>query len=357
MSVVGSFVEVDGLRAIISDISSIVTDNTVVLKYIMVDVAEADVKDVILNNIKFDMFKWFHPTKVDYVRDRLTFYGFKEDKNMYIASVAGSNNNFTFPRDKISSSDAIKVTIGAENFGTLVKITDNQNICFIGTKGIKSISTEKFTPLYVFDMASVYKGYIDSFVPTATGIVAIASDSEDFYKSTIVHISYLTDFNKSEISRLSLDSELMKSVSDLKKIGEYSGLQRYICTKSNGDLVQFYLSVKDKIVFSSKIEFPVGGPLSKNGTINNIILYNARGILFLDDSNHTRFFQYHKIPVSGKILKVTTERDVPVFSNDDIGIITNEDDIIVYQGNNSAFNLSQGRQKIKVGQTFLTGKQ
>jgi hypothetical protein len=55
--------------------------------------------------------QWFHPTKVDYVRDRLTFYGFKEDKNMYIASVAGSNNNFTFPRDKISSSDAIKVTI------------------------------------------------------------------------------------------------------------------------------------------------------------------------------------------------------------------------------------------------------
>jgi hypothetical protein len=63
----------------------------------MVDVAEDDVKDVILNNIKFDMFKWFHPTKVDYVRDRLTFYGFKEDKNMYITSVAGSNNNFTFP--------------------------------------------------------------------------------------------------------------------------------------------------------------------------------------------------------------------------------------------------------------------
>jgi hypothetical protein len=84
MSVVGSFVEIDGLRAIISDISSDVTDNTIVLKYIMIDVAEADVKDVILNNIKFDMFKWFHPTKVDYVRDRLTFYGFKEDKNMYM---------------------------------------------------------------------------------------------------------------------------------------------------------------------------------------------------------------------------------------------------------------------------------
>jgi hypothetical protein len=41
----------------------------------------------------------------------------------------------------------------------------------IGTKGIKSISSEKFTPLKVFDMASIYKGYIDSFVPTATGII------------------------------------------------------------------------------------------------------------------------------------------------------------------------------------------
>jgi hypothetical protein len=46
-------------------------------------------------------------------------------------------------------------------------------LCFIGTKGIKSISSEKFTPLKVFDMASIYKGYIDSFVPTATGIIAI----------------------------------------------------------------------------------------------------------------------------------------------------------------------------------------
>jgi hypothetical protein len=64
-------------------------------------------------------------------------------------------------------------------------------------------------------MTTVYKGYIDSFVPTSTGIVAIVSDSEDFYKSTIVHISYATDFNKSDISRLSLDSKLVKSVSDL----------------------------------------------------------------------------------------------------------------------------------------------
>jgi hypothetical protein len=41
--------------------------------------------------------------------------------------------------------------------------------------------------------------------------------------------------------------------------------------------------------------------------------------------------QYHKIPMSGRFLKVTSERDIPVFSNDDIGIITDEDDIIVYQ--------------------------
>jgi hypothetical protein len=46
------------------------------------------------------------------------------------------------------------------------------------------------------------------------------------------------------------------------------------------------------------------------------------------------------------------QKHVPVFSDDDTGIITNEDDIIVYQGNNSAFNLNEGRQKIKVGQTF-----
>jgi hypothetical protein len=40
--------------------------------------------------------------------------------------------------------------------------------------------------------------------------------------------------------------------------------------------------------------------------------YNARGILFVDDLNHTRFFQYHKIPISGSFLKVTSERDIPV---------------------------------------------
>jgi hypothetical protein len=37
----------------------------------MVENAEDDITTVVLNNVKFDMFKWFHPTKVDYVRDRL----------------------------------------------------------------------------------------------------------------------------------------------------------------------------------------------------------------------------------------------------------------------------------------------
>jgi hypothetical protein len=44
---------------------------------------------------------------------------------MYLASSAGSYSNFSLPRDKVSSYNAIKVTIGAENFGTLVKITDD----------------------------------------------------------------------------------------------------------------------------------------------------------------------------------------------------------------------------------------
>jgi hypothetical protein len=73
--------------------------------FLLEAVAEDNVNNVVLNNVKFDMFKWFHPTKVDYIRDRLTFYGFKENKNMYFTSIAGSSNNFTFPRDKISSSD------------------------------------------------------------------------------------------------------------------------------------------------------------------------------------------------------------------------------------------------------------
>ena len=356
ISLLGSTIEVDGLRAIVVTVSAS-TNNSVELFYVMVDNAEADVASVILTSVKFDMFKWFNPTKVSFIRDRLTFYGFKENENMYLASSAGSYSNFSLPRAKVSSYNAIKVTIGAENFGTLVKITDDQNICFIGTKGIKSILTQKFNPLEAFDMTTVYKGYIDSFVPTSTGVVAIVSDSEDFYKSTIVHISYATDFNKSDISRLSLDSKLVKSVSDLKKIGEYSGFQRYVCKNDNGGWVQFYLSIKDKIMFSSEVELPAGSPLSKNSTINNIILYNARGILFLDDSNHIRYFKYHKIPIVGKILKpTTTSVDVPSFSDDEIGLIVDEDDITIYQGNNDSFNLNEGRQKILVGQTFLSGK-
>jgi hypothetical protein len=54
-----------------------------------------------------------------------------------------------------------------------------------------------------------------------------------FLESGLPAISYATDFNKSDISRLSLDSKLVKSVSDLKKIGEYSGFQRYVCKNDN----------------------------------------------------------------------------------------------------------------------------
>jgi hypothetical protein len=69
------------------------------------------------------------------------------------------------------------------------------------------------------------------------------------------------------------------------------------------------------------------------------------------------FFKYHKIPIVGKILKpTTTSVDVPSFSDDEIGLIVDEDDITIYQGNNDSFNLNEGRQKILVGQTFLSGK-
>jgi hypothetical protein len=40
-------------------------------------------------------------------------------------------------------------------------------------------------------MASVYKGYIDSFVPTATGIVAIASDTVDIDFIPFVPIKHI----------------------------------------------------------------------------------------------------------------------------------------------------------------------
>jgi hypothetical protein len=40
----------------------------------MIDVAQDDVKNVILTKIKFDFFKWYNPKRVSYVRDRLTFY-------------------------------------------------------------------------------------------------------------------------------------------------------------------------------------------------------------------------------------------------------------------------------------------
>jgi hypothetical protein len=90
------------------------------------------------------------------------------------------------------------------------------------------------------------------FVPTATGIIAIVSDSEDFYKSTIVHISYLTDFNKSEISRLSLDSEIailscLKKQSCLLPIDKTEPNLHYFFCKYNAQVLntrQFFNIIK-----------------------------------------------------------------------------------------------------------------
>jgi hypothetical protein len=60
----------------------------------------------------------------------------------------------------------------------------------------------------------------------------------------------------------------------------------------------------------------------------------------LDDSNHIRYFKYHKIPIVGKILKpISTSVNVPTFSDDEIGLIVDEEDITIYQGNNASFDL------------------
>jgi hypothetical protein len=49
-------------------------------------------------------------------------------------------------------------------------------------------------------------------------------------------------------------------------------------------------------------------------------------------------FKYHKIPIVGKILKPTsTSVDVPSFSYDEIGLIVDEDDITIYQGNKTIY--------------------
>jgi hypothetical protein len=54
ISLLGSTIEVDGLRAIVVTVSAS-TDNSVTLLYLMVDNAEADVASVILTSVKFDM--------------------------------------------------------------------------------------------------------------------------------------------------------------------------------------------------------------------------------------------------------------------------------------------------------------
>jgi hypothetical protein len=354
ISLIASRIEIDGLRAIITNIDSLVGD-TLTLSYAMVDVAQDNIANVILTKIKFDFFSWYNPKKVSYIRDRLTFYDIDEDKNMYLASTAGSFNDFTLPRTEVNKIDAINAVIGAEDFGTLIGITDYSNVCFIGTKGIKSIQSSKFTPTGVYEISSLYKGYINSYVATEDGIVAIVSDSFDFYKSTIIHISYPTDYVNSEVSRLTIDTELTTGVSDISQIGSYSGFNRFICKKDTGGWVQFYLSIKDKIMFATEIELPIGNPFSIGTNINNIVLYNSRGILFEDDNNAIRYFQYNKVPCCGKFLTPSVETDIPVIPDNNIGIIVGSDGVIIYKGDNDAFNISSGRQKIKVGQTFLMG--
>jgi hypothetical protein len=361
ISLVDSHIEIDGLRAIISSLDSLVENTaeatyTLTMSYVMIDVAQDDVKNVILTKIKFDFFKWYNPKRVSYVRDRLTFYDIDEDKNMYLASTAGSSNDFTLPRTVVNGIDAIIAVIGAEDFGTLLEITDYRNICFIGTKGIKSITSSKFTPTGVYELSSLYKGYINSFIATEDGIVAVVSDSFDFYKSTIIHISYATEYVNSDVSRLTIDTDLTVGVSNIRQVGSYSGFNRFICEKQTGGWVQFYLSIKDSIVFATEIELPAGNPFSIGTDINNIVLYNSRGVLFEDDSNAIRYFQYNKIPCCGKYLTPSVETDVPVIQDGDTGVIVGSDDVIVYKGDNNAFDIGSGRQKIKVGQTFLVGK-
>jgi hypothetical protein len=43
---------------------------------------------------------------------------------MYLTSTAGSFNDFTLPRTVVNKIDAINAVIGAEDFGTLIGITD-----------------------------------------------------------------------------------------------------------------------------------------------------------------------------------------------------------------------------------------
>jgi hypothetical protein len=38
-------------------------------------------------------------------------------------------------------------------------------------------------------------------------------------------------------------------------------------------------------MFATEIELPTGNPFSIGTNINNIVLYNSRGILFEDDNN------------------------------------------------------------------------
>jgi hypothetical protein len=55
ISLIASRIEIDGLRAIITNIDSLVGD-TLTLSYAMVDVAQDNIANVILTKIKFDFF-------------------------------------------------------------------------------------------------------------------------------------------------------------------------------------------------------------------------------------------------------------------------------------------------------------
>jgi hypothetical protein len=92
---------------------------------------------------------------------------------------------------------------------------------------------------------------------------------------TNIECVYPTDYVNSEISRLTIDTELTTGVSDISQIGSYSGFNRFICKKQTGGWVQFYLSIKDKIMFATEIELPIGNPFSIGTNINNIVLYNS----------------------------------------------------------------------------------
>jgi hypothetical protein len=72
-------------------------------------------------------------------------------------------------------------------------------------------------------------------------------------------------------------------VGDMLCYGLWSGFNRFICKKDTGGWVQFYLSIKDKIMFATEIELPTGNPFSIGTNINNIIcwIWNMNNCAFI----------------------------------------------------------------------------